>query len=102
MKNYNIILLQFFLILQILKEFFSYNKTHKFNFSKIPQFCYREDFELTHDYRPFIDDIYPIRGCSSDDRNKIYQESIQLIVGTPKIVNVTFEPKLDYFFNKDV
>ena len=102
MKNYNIILLQFFLILQILKEFFSYNKTHKFNFSKIPQFCYREDFELTHDYRPFIDDIYPIRGCSSDDRNKIYQESIKLIVGTPKIVNVTFEPKLDYFFNKDV
>ena len=102
MKNYNSILLQFFIFFQIIKEIFSYNDSVRFNFTKKPLFCYYEDFELNNYYRPFRYEKYPIRGCSSDERNRQYHENFTYIYGKPKITNITFEPKLDYFFNKDV
>ena len=102
MKNYNIILLRFFMLLQMLKEIFPYNNTVRFNFTKEPRFCYYPDFLVNYDVRPFKYEIYPIRGCSSNERNRLYHENITYRGGIPKITNITFEPRLDYFFNKDV
>ena len=100
MKNKYITLYPIIVIFQILKEAFTYNESVPFNFTQTPNYCYQEDFILSKEYRPFVDDIYPIRGCSSDERNRNYQNNnsgYQL-----RLVNITFEPSLDYFFNKDV
>ena len=98
MKKEHFILFKFCIIFQVLKEVLSYNESVKFNFSYTPKFCYFKDFEVNNDYRPFVNDRMPVRGCSSDERNKLYQgENLKGY----KITNVTFEPKLDYFFNKD-
>ena len=100
MKNKYITLYAIIVIFQILKEAFTYNESVPFNFTQTPNYCYQEDFILSKEYRPFVDDIYPIRGCSSDERNRNYQNNnsgYQL-----RLVNITFEPSLDYFFNKDV
>ena len=66
MKNKYITLLPTFIIFQILREISSYNNSIPFNFSQNPEICYVEDFELTMRYRPFLREIYPIRGCNSD------------------------------------
>ena len=102
MKNNNIILLQFYIIFHILNEILSYNDSVPFNFTQTPRFCYFEDFELNDYYRPFEKDRYPIRGCSSDERNSLNQGNYTLLGFRPKITNITYEPRLDYFFNKDV
>jgi hypothetical protein len=86
-----ILLYKIFLIFSIIKEYISYNETVPFNWTQNPQFCYVEDFILSTNYRPLYKEIYPIRGCDSDERNKNYA------VGYG-IVNITYQPKLDFFF----
>ena len=81
------------LLLQLLKEALSYNKSIPFNWTRAPKYCYVEDFILSNNYRPFIKEIYPIRGCNSDERNKNYASNFG-------ITNITFQPKLDFFFPK--
>ena len=79
-----------FLLLQLLKEDLSYNKSIPFNWTRAPKYCYVEDFILSNNYRPFIKEIYPIRGCNSDERNKNYASNFG-------ITNITFQPKFDFF-----
>ena len=79
------------LLLQIIKEILSYNESIPFNFTQTPQYCYVEDFILSNNYRPFVDDIYPMKGCSSDERNRNYATNFG-------ITNITFQPRLDFFF----
>ena len=62
------------LIFHLIKESLSYNDSIPFNWTKELDFCYREDFELNDLYRPFYPDIYPIRGCSFDEKNRLYEE----------------------------
>ena len=103
MKNKYITLLPTFIIFQILREISSYNNSIPFNFSQNPEICYVEDFELTMRYRPFLREIYPIRGCNSDERNRNYNSRINesTNIGDFLLTNITYEPRLDYFFNKD-
>ena len=82
------------LLYQLIKQYLFYNDSIPFNWTKTPQYCYVEDFILSNNYRPLVDDIYPLRGCSSDERNKNYATNYG-------ITNITFQPKLDFFFNKD-
>ena len=99
MKNKQLTLIPFIIILQILKEVWTYNDTVVFNWTKTPSYCYVEDFLLNDIYRVFKTDIYPIRGCNSDERNEYAlndKRSAKSILS-----NITFEPRLDYFFNKD-
>ena len=100
MKNKYITLYPLIVIFQIFKEAFAYNESVPFNFTTTPNFCYQEDFILSKEYRPFVDDIYPIRGCNSDERNKNFHYTNTY--NHTRLANITFEPSLDYFFNKDV
>ena len=94
MQIKSIILFQIVVIYNLVKKIFSYNTSIPFNWTKIPDICYEEDFVLTNQYRPYFEDIYPIRGCSSDERNRLYA-----IKGANfGLTNITFEPKLDFFF----
>ena len=70
MKNKYITLYPIIVIFQILKEAFTYNESVPFNFTQTPNYCYQEDFILSKEYRPFVDDIYPIIDCSLDERNR--------------------------------
>ena len=79
----------------IIEEYLLYNESIPFNWTKIPQFCYIEDFILSNNYRPYVDDIYPMKGCNSDERNKNYATNVG-------ITNITFQPKLDFFFPNEV
>ena len=104
MKRDCFVLLQIFFIINIFKKTQEYNSSIPFNWTQEPQFCYVEDFVLNDHYRPFQNDIYPVKGCSSDERNYKY-DSINLnnakITNNFLLANVSFEPRLDYFFNKD-
>ena len=93
MKILNIFLL---LIFHLIKESLSYNDSIPFNWTKELDFCYREDFELNDLYRPFYPDIYPIRGCSFDEKNRLYEE--KAYKAGFGLTNITYEPKLDFFF----
>ena len=94
MKIHYIILFKILLIYQLIKESLSYNASIPFNWTKIPDICYEEDFILTNQYRPYYEDIYPIRGCNSDERNRLYA-----LKGVDfGLTNITYEPKLDFFF----
>ena len=93
MKILNIFLL---LIFHLIKESLSYNDSIPFNWTKEPDFCYREDFELNDLYRPFYPDIYPIRGCSFNEKNRLYEE--KAYKAGFGLTNITYEPKLDFFF----
>ena len=57
--------------------------------------CYEETFILTDQYRTlnYPYEIFPRRGCSSDERNKISANT-----GNQGIINITYSPRLDYFF----
>ena len=77
-------------LLEIIKESFSYNDSIPFNWTKTAQYCYEEDFVLSNNYRPFVNDIYPMKGCTSDERNKNYATNFG-------INNITLQPKLDFF-----
>jgi len=79
----------------IIEEYLLYNESIPFNWTKIPQFCYIEDFILSNNYRPYVDDIYPMKGCNSDERNSNYATNIG-------ITNITFQPKFDFFFPNEV
>lgn len=81
---------------EFIKKCFSYNETIPFNWTQNPNYCYVEDFLLTHHYRPYQKDIevYPIRGCNSTQRNLNY--AIE-----NGINNITFYPKLDFFMPKE-
>ena len=78
-----------------LKFIFNYNSSIPFNFSQEPEICYEEDFILTNHYRTldFNSEIFPIRGCNSDERNKL-----NIKLGTQGLINITFSPRLDFFF----
>ena len=93
MKIINLFLL---LIFHLIKESLSYNDSIPFNWTKELDFCYREDFELNDLYRPFYPDIYPIRGCSFDEKNRLYEE--KAYKAGFGLTNITYEPKLDFFF----
>ena len=93
MKILNIFLL---LIFHLIKESLSYNDSIPFNWTKELDFCYREDFELNDLYRPFYPDIYPIRGCSFNEKNRLYEE--KAYKAGFGLTNITYEPKLDFFF----
>ena len=98
------ILLKFIVIFLLLKETVAYNDTVVFNWTKNPAACYVEDFYLSDNYRPYVEDIYPIRGCNSDKRNELYQPFLYnrtTDVAYSNLTNITFEPRLDYFFNND-
>ena len=101
MKILHILLFQIIIIFQSLKEIFSYNDSFPYNWSRFPETCYAEDFVLSENYRPKreILEIYPVKGCTSDDKNNQSQKfAIGDVIG---ITNITFEPRLDYFFNHD-
>ena len=82
---------QIILIYQILKECLSYNESVPFNWTLHPKYCYVEDFILSNNYRTLMTEIYPMRGCSSDERNMNYATQ-------NGITNITYQPKLDFFF----
>ena len=90
-----ILLFNIFLLYQLIKQYLFYNVSIPFNWTQTPQYCYVEDFILSNNYRPLVDDIYPQRGCSSDERNKNYATNFG-------IINITYQPKLDFFFPRDV
>ena len=94
MKNKNILFYQILLFYKIIRECFSYNESVPFNWTKTPQYCYVEDFILSNNYRTLLPEIFPIRGCSSDERNQNYFLN-------EGITNITFQPKLDFFFPKE-
>ena len=94
MQFNNIILIQVVVIYNLIKECLSYNASIPFNWTKIPDICYEEDFILTNQYRPYYEDIYPIRGCNSDERNRLYA----LKGANFGLTNITYQPKLDFFF----
>ena len=104
MKTDSFVLLQILFILNIFKKTQEYNSSVPFNWTQQLPFCYVEDFILNDLYRPFQKDIYPVKGCSSDERNYQY-DSINLnnarIMNNFLLANVSFQPRLDYFFNKD-
>ena len=85
----------FLLLFQLLQKILTYNDSIPFNWTQRPEFCWVEDFVLTDMYRPFIDplDVYPKRGCNSDERNRQYIESAK-----PGLINITYQPRLDFFF----
>ncbi len=87
-----ILLFNIFLLYQLIKQYLFYNVSIPFNWTQTPQYCYVEDFILSNNYRPLVDDIYPQRGCSSDERNKNYATNFG-------IINITYQPKLDFFFS---
>ena len=99
MKNKHTTLFPLLIFFQILKESIPYNKSIPFNFTYEPSYCYQKDFILSKTYRPFSDDIYPIKGCNSDERNQQAQQFGNDPIN--HLTNITFEPRLDYFFNKD-
>ena len=77
-----------------------YNDSFYFNWTRDPEKCYVEDFIFSVEHRPYFKDVYPIKGCSADIRNNITQQwpspyRLQFFT------NVSFEPRLDYFFNHD-
>ena len=94
MQISNIILFQIILIYNLIKKSLSYNASIPFNWTKIPDICYEEDFVLTNQYRPYHEDIFPIRGCNSDERNRLYAKK----GANFGLTNITYEPKLDFFF----
>ena len=94
MRITNFILFQIILIHNLIKESLSYNSSIPFNWTKFPDICYEEDFILTNQYRPYYEDIYPIHGCNSDERNRLYAKK-GMDFG---LTNITYEPKLDFFF----
>ena len=94
MRISNIILFQIILIYNLIKKSLSYNSRIPFNLTKITDIWYAEDFILTNQYRPYHEDIFPIRGCNSDERNRLYAKK----GANFGLTNITFEPKLDYFF----
>ena len=51
---------------------------------------------ITDQNRPYYEEIYPIRGCSSDERNRLYAQKGQDF----GLTNITYEPSLDFFFVK--
>ena len=83
-----------FVLAQFIKKILCYNESIPFNWTQTPEFCYVEDFSLSNNYRTFVKEIYPIRGCKMDDLNTQYGKQLPLN-------NVTFYPKLDYFFPND-
>ena len=85
------LLCKILLLFQIIKEYIAYNDSIPFNWTKTPKYCYFEDYLLTPHYRTLTSDYFPIRGCSSDERNKQYRSN-------EGINNITFQPKLDFFF----
>ena len=94
MQISNIILFQIILIYNLIKKTLSYNDSIPFNWTKIPDICYEEDFILTNQYRPYYEDIFPIRGCNSDERNRLYGKK----GANFGLTNITYQPKLDFFF----
>ena len=89
------LILSILLLFEIIKKCSTYNESIPFNWTKTPNYCYVEDFYLSPHYRTLIPDIYPIRGCSSNERNKKYTS----IIG---ITNITFHPRLDFFFPNEL
>ena len=79
---------------KLIKRCISYNESVPFNWTTTPPYCYEKDFKLSQNYRPLVKDIYPIRGCDSNELNSNYAT----IVG---LNNITFYPKLDFFFPND-
>ena len=77
-----------------IKKILCYNESIPFNWTQNPKYCYVEDFSLSNNYRTFIKEIYPIRGCDKDILNTQYGKDIPLN-------NVTFYPNLDFFFVND-
>ena len=77
---------------KLIKRCISYNESVPFNWTTTPPYCYEKDFKLSQNYRPLVKDIYPIRGCDSNELNSNYAT----IVG---LNNITFYPKLDFFFS---
>ena len=75
----------------MVKEYISYNDSIPFNWTKNPDFCFKEDFVLSNNYRTFQNEIYPKRGCSSNELNKNYAVRIG-------VTNITYYPRLDFFF----
>ena len=98
MKNKHTTLFQLLIFFHILKEFLNYNDSIPFNFSE-PRTCFRRNFLLSVEYRPFVNDIYPIGGCTTDERN----ERNDYFINFPNsaLTNITFEPRLDFCLNKD-
>ena len=88
-----IIIYLVFVLAQFIKKIVCYNESIPFNWTQTPELCYVEDFSLSNNYRTFVKEIYPIRGCPMDDLNTHFGKQIPLN-------NVTFYPKLDYFFSK--
>ena len=91
MKN---LLCKIILLYLFIRKSLSYNESIPFNWTQTPQYCYAEDFVLSNNYRPLVEDIYPMKGCNSDERNKNYATKFG-------ITNITFQPKLDFFFAID-
>jgi hypothetical protein len=73
------IIYKILLLCQIIKEYISYNETIPFNWTQNPLFCYREDFVFSNNYRTLQNEIYPIRGCNSSQRNFDYAQKIGLM-----------------------
>ena len=96
MQIKNNILFQILLLIQIIKEILSYNDSIPFNWTKIPDICYEEDFAVTDLNRPYFEETFPKRGCDSDERNRLYAQKGQDF----GLTNITYEPPLDFFFLK--
>ena len=96
MQIKNNILFQILLLIQIIKEILSYNDSIPFNWTKIPDICYEEDFAVTDLNRPYFEETFPKRGCNSDERNRLYAQKGQDF----GLTNITYEPPLDFFFLK--
>ena len=94
MQIKNIVLFHIILICDLIKESLSYNDSIPFNWTKIPDICYVDDFVVTNQNRPYYEDIYPVRGCNSDERNRLYA----LKGANFGLTNITYEPALDFFF----
>ena len=105
MKIRQFTLFQFFIIFQTSWEITYYNDTHVFNWSELPENCYVHDYYFTEYHLPYYGEAetYPVRGCSVDDKNNVTQgwPSIKNNGRTGYIANITYEPRLDYFFNHD-
>ena len=76
---------------ETIKRCLSYNSSIPFNWTNTPKYCYVEDFALSDNYRPFVNEIFPIKGCDSNERNKNYGVEQGLN-------NISFYPNLDFFF----
>ena len=76
---------------ETIKRCLSYNSSIPFNWTNTPKYCYVEDFALSDNYRPFVNEIFPIKGCDFNERNKNYGVEQGLN-------NISFYPNLDFFF----